>query len=250
MKRLLRKLHLISAPKVEESKTRSKKVPVVPNARASYADHMSNLAARHDLETAMSLVVGGNYVEVGETLRKRLVRFGLKTGDYLIDVGCGSGRVATALTRSPLGKELSYLGLDVVPAMLDFAREKCQRPDWRFELATEPKIPERDNCADFVCFFSVFTHLMQEESFLYLREARRVLKPGGLIAASYLDISAPGQWAIFETNVNSTKARQLMPMDIFLSPDFFKIWAAKLDLEIVSDPPVEQGQRLCLLRKR
>lgn len=247
MKGLLWKLGFNSEPK--KVRPPSKKMAVVPNARLSYVDHLARLSERHDVDTAMSLAVGGDYTKMGEALRARLEQLGLKANDYLIDVGCGSGRVATALASAPLGKNLRYLGLDVVPAMLEFARAKCQRPDWRFELATEPKIPEGDNCADFVCFFSVFTHLLQEESFLYLREARRVLKSGGLIAASYLDISAPGHWEIFEANVNSTKARQLKPMDIFLSPQFFAVWAERLDLEIVSDPPVQGGQRLCLLRK-
>jgi ubiquinone/menaquinone biosynthesis C-methylase UbiE len=121
---------------------------------------------------------------------------------------------------------------------------------WRFELVLEPKIPEVDACADMVCFISVFTHLMQEESFLYLREAQRVVKPGGRILASYLDINAPEHWKIFEANVNSAEARQSKPMDIFLSSDFLKVWAEKLDLEIVQDEPPGAGQRLCVLRKR
>ena len=78
-----------------------------------------------------------------------------------------------------------------------------------------------------VCFISVFTHLMQEESFLYLREAQRVVKQGGRILASYLDINAPEHWKIFEANVNSAEARQSKPMDIFLCRDFLKVWAEK-----------------------
>jgi SAM-dependent methyltransferase len=84
----------------------------------------------------------------------------------------------------------------------------------------EPRIPEADGVAEMVCFFSVFTHLVQEESFLYLQEAERVLKPGGRIIASYLDIADPSHWSIFEANVRSTRLRQEKPMDIFLSEDF------------------------------
>ncbi|MGH7958669.1 MAG: class I SAM-dependent methyltransferase [Opitutaceae bacterium] len=49
------------------------------------------------------------------------------------------------------------------------------RPDWRFEHSDGITIPCTDAEADFVCFFSVFTHLSQEDMFRHLREANRVL---------------------------------------------------------------------------
>lgn len=211
---------------------------------------MSRFLATFDRESAMSYIVGGQYETMGEGLRRIVESHGLKEGDYLIDVGCGSGRLAWSLSQSKFRDTIRYLGIDIVPEMLEFAAEKCGQPMWRFELVLEPKIPEVDACADMVCFISVFTHLMQEESFLYLREAQRVVKPGGRILASYLDINAPEHWKIFEANVNSAEARQSKPMDIFLSSDFLKVWAEKLDLEIVQDEPPAAGQRLCVLRKR
>ncbi len=253
MKDLLRKLHLIPDPRAGQENRRSeqeKRNLAVPNARRPYADHLASLLEKNDPETAMSLAVGGDYEVMGEALRERLVRFGLRPDHYLIDVGCGSGRVASAFARSDFRDTLRYLGVDIVPEMLAFAAEKCRKPRWRFELVTEPKIPESDEVADMVCFFSVFTHLMEEESFLYLREAKRVLKPGGRIVASYLDIAEPMHWEIFETNVQSARRRQEKPMDIFLSAAFFDTWASKLDLEIIENRAPDCGQRTCVLQKR
>jgi ubiquinone/menaquinone biosynthesis C-methylase UbiE len=167
----------------------------------------------------------------------------------LIDVGCGSGRLAYALSRSKYRDTIRYLGIDIIPAILEFAAEKCQCPSWRFELVTDLKIPEPDECADIVCFFSVFTHLMQEESFIYLREAQRVLKPGGKIVISYFDMADPKHWEIFESNVNSVRGRQSKPMDIFLSEDFLNVWAHKLNLEILNGRAPDCGQRTCILQK-
>lgn len=247
----LRKKDKAEGARREKQRMEKKKRDIaVPNARLSYEDLMSNLLAKHDAETAMSLAVGGDYELMGDALRARLEGFGLKETDYLIDVGCGSGRLAYALSRSKYRETIRYLGLDIVPAMIAFAAAKCQQPSWRFELITEPKIPEADDCADMVCFFSVFTHLMQEESFIYLREAQRVLRPGGKIIATYLDIMDPKHFEIFETNVKSARIRQSKPMDIFLSADFLNIWAAKLDLEILDGRAPRCGQRTCILQKR
>ncbi|MGH8095162.1 MAG: class I SAM-dependent methyltransferase [Chthoniobacterales bacterium] len=252
MKNLLRKLHLIPNQRAEREKRSAEKARrnlTVPNARRSYADYLASLLAKKHPETAMSLAVGGDYEVMGEALRQRLVRFGLQPDNYLIDVGCGSGRLAFACARSDFRDTLRYLGVDIVPEMLAFAAEKCRQPRWRFELVTDPRIPENDEVADMVCFFSVFTHLMEEESFLYLREARRVLRPGGRIVASYLDIAMPAHWEIFEANVQSARWRQEKPMDIFLSAAFFETWAARLELDLIEDRAPDCGQRTCVLQK-
>jgi len=137
VKSILRKLHLVrdkGALKEKQRAEKLKKNQVVPNARVSYPDHLSNLLAKNDREWAMSLAVGGDYEVMGEALRERLVKLGLQPNDYLIDVGCGSGRVAFAFARSDFRDTLRYLGVDIVPEMLAFAAEKCRHPLWRFEL--------------------------------------------------------------------------------------------------------------------
>ena len=79
------------------------------------------------------------------------------------------------------------MGIDIVPEMIPFARDKCERPDWRFVVVEGLSIPEQDNVADYISFFSVITHLTAEESFRYLQDAARTLKQGGKIVASFLD---------------------------------------------------------------
>jgi peptidoglycan/LPS O-acetylase OafA/YrhL len=71
--------------------------------------------------------------------------------------------------------------------MIAFASEKCERPDWRFEVVEGLSIPEKDGVVDYVSFFSVITHLRPQESLQYLHDAKRTLKPGGKIVASFLD---------------------------------------------------------------
>jgi ubiquinone/menaquinone biosynthesis C-methylase UbiE len=113
---------------------------------------------------------------------------GLQPDGYLFDVGCGPGRLAKPLSAYLNGR---YLGIDIVPELVEHARATVDRPDWRFKVADGLTIPEKVGEANQVCFFSVLTHLLHEQSFRYLEEARRVLKPTGRIIFSFLEFGAP-----------------------------------------------------------
>ena len=186
------------------------------------------LKQSHSHDEAVKLAVGGEFDAVGRLLLDALVYHGLRETDYLIDVGCGSGRLAKPLSTYLAGK---YLGIDVVPELVDYAQKLASRPDWRFELASGLKIPEEDQKADMVCFFSVVTHLLHEESFVYLKEAKRVLKPGGKIVVSFLDFRMPGHWPYFENNIKDIGIGS-HPMNVFTCPDMFRAWAKHLDLDV------------------
>src|SRR5260370_5107046 len=136
------------------------------------------IAVDPDYEVAMARAVGGNYYEAGALERGILESLGLQGANYVIDIGAGSGRLATALRDLP---NLRYLGTDVVPELLEFARKKCGREDWTFKQVDTIEIPEEDGVADFVVFFSVLTHLTEKESYRYLQEAKRVLTNKGTI---------------------------------------------------------------------
>src|SRR5688572_2504534 len=111
----------------------------------------------------MKLAIGGQFEAYGQIEADMLRFFGLREHATLIDVGCGSGRLAIPLSKTHQG---SYLGTDVVPDLIEFARASCSRPDWRFEVVDRLRIPARDQSADMVCFFSVLTHLLHEQSYL------------------------------------------------------------------------------------
>jgi SAM-dependent methyltransferase len=196
---------------------------------ATYRKFVQTLGRRYKHDVAMKTAVGGQFEAFGVIEREILVQYGLKPDDYVIDVGCGSGRLAKPLSSFLRGR---YLGIDVVPDLVDFARNLVQRPDWRFEIAAGLEIPEKNERADMVCFYSVFTHLLHEQSFVYLREAKRVLKQGGRIVFSFLEFAMPNHWAVFESNIGSIGGDAHLNM--FMSRDGITAWAGALDLQIVA----------------
>ncbi len=184
---------------------------------------------RSGLDHGMQQAIGGEFVAFGILERELLIHYGLGENDYLIDIGCGSGRLAKPMAQFLKGR---YLGTDVVPDLVRYGQKLADRPDWRFETVSTTIIPERDNQADMVCFFSVFTHLLHEQSYLYLQEARRVLKPGGKIVFSFLEFKIPSHWTVFESTVGAVGSGK--PLNVFIDRDAIFSWAAHLDLQIVA----------------
>jgi ubiquinone/menaquinone biosynthesis C-methylase UbiE len=196
--------------------------------RKAHRRLLQQLRSTYTNDEAVRRAVGGEFEGYGALLRDALIFHGLKPNDYLIDVGCGSGRLAKPLAEYLKGK---YLGIDVVPGLVGYARKLVARSDWRFEVAEGLKIPEADGQADMVCFFSVLTHLLHEESFVYLLEAKRVLKPGGKIVFSFLDFRVPSHWGSFESNVRDIGIGA-QPMNVFVCADMLREWAKRLELEV------------------
>jgi ubiquinone/menaquinone biosynthesis C-methylase UbiE len=222
--------------------------------KAAYERFVSSVQASHSKDEAMSLAVGGSFERTGSIELALLQHFGLRPDSYLIDVGCGSGRLAKPLTTYLFGH---YSGFDIVADLVNYARQISGRPDWRFGVVDHIQIPEPDGCADMVCFFSVLTHLLHEQSYWYLEEAIRVLKPGGKIMISFLDFDETAHWPIFIYTLKLSKDSADVPMNVFMSKEMIRTFALHLNLEIerfvgATEEIVQcgvLGQSLCVLRK-
>jgi len=196
--------------------------------KKSYQDHVAALEARLETEEALKLAIGGEFIAVGKLEYHLLRSLGLADGHFVVDVGCGSGRLSVQLAPFP---GIRYLGCDVVDHLIARASELSERPDWSFQCTKGTTIPCESESADFVCFFSVFTHLLHEDSFRYFKEAARVLKPGGLLVFSFLEFRIPCHWNIFEATVNDSVPGQ--HLNQFIDRDGIAAWAVHSGLEIV-----------------
>jgi SAM-dependent methyltransferase len=132
-------------------------------------------------------------VEKRDKLRWTFQRYaGLRQDEDVLDVGCGVGRAALALTGFLTG---IYEGFDVDPDLI----ARCQQnitpghSNFRFRRAdvfngtynprgmpaSEFTFPYKDKSFDLVFGLSLFTHLLPADLERYLSETRRVLRADG-----------------------------------------------------------------------
>lgn len=117
--------------------------------------------------------------------REALERNGLRPGQRLLDVACGTGLVAVQAMKI-LGSAENITCLDASEGMLAIARTKLQA---RFLCARAEQIPLPDNSFEFLTMGYALRHVTDLEG--AFREYCRVLAPGGKLLI--LEITKPAR---------------------------------------------------------
>jgi ubiquinone/menaquinone biosynthesis C-methylase UbiE len=182
------------------------------------------LRLKYPLDEAMSRAVGGNYEQVGLQEAEVVEHAGLRNGHALLDLGCGSGRLAWALGQR---MTIDYCGVDIVKALLRYAKKRSPG-NYRFILNRSLSLPLPDASFDMATAFSVFTHLLHHESYIYLEEFHRLVRPGGAVLFSFLEFSGSGHWEQFQGTVDAQRASRVPHLNQFIERSQIKVWADKL----------------------
>jgi ubiquinone/menaquinone biosynthesis C-methylase UbiE len=117
----------------------------------------------------------------------RMVALGDLRGRTILDVGCGTGRLAVALSER---HDAAVTGLDPSPEMLEVARER--RPSGQWVLGSAESLPFTDGAFERAVSSLVIHHLDRNAAF---HEVRRVLQPTGRFVISTPDPAGfDGHW--------------------------------------------------------
>ena len=190
------------------------KSEVTPHYLREYRAMLKHLRKKYgDEDTAREKAVGLNYDEQGRKQASLVLEYAPEDPFSLLDIGCGSGRAASALRDV---QRLSYTGVDILPELLEYAQKKADRPDWKFFAIEDIDLPVEDASADMVLVMSVFTHLTPDEINRYIKEIHRVVKPGGMVICSYLDRTFPAHVKAFRPKPLQLLGR-LLGRDVMLS---------------------------------
>jgi ubiquinone/menaquinone biosynthesis C-methylase UbiE len=124
----------------------------------------------------------------------------LQAGQRVLEIGCGTGNVVILIKQ--LYPQVDVVGLDPDLRALDRARRKTRRAGLSIQLERgfADALPFAGESFDHVFSSFMFHHLTLDVKAGALREARRVLKPGGslqLLDFGGARVRAPGFFARF-----------------------------------------------------
>lgn len=119
--------------------------------------------------------------------RKLISQAAISSGHQVLEIGCGTGNLA--IIANMLHPATQVLGIDPDPKALSRARRKAQRrgAPVQFDLGFSEELPYPDVSFDRVLSAFMLHHVKPDAKLPSLREALRVLKPGGSLHLADFD---------------------------------------------------------------
>jgi SAM-dependent methyltransferase len=120
-----------------------------------------------------------------QRLAPLLIEFGgLADGEHVLDVGCGTGSLSYALPEA--ANIAAVTGIDQAEVYLDYARQRGSDSRFTFQHADARALPFDDGKFDRAFSMLVLPFIPDAER--AVAEMRRVVRPGGTVAAAVLDL--------------------------------------------------------------
>ncbi|GGV64363.1 methyltransferase [Streptomyces thermoviolaceus subsp. apingens] len=157
--------------------------------------------------TARAADWDSRFPDDGPAYAAAVAGLGLRSGDRVLDAGCGTGRALPAL-RAAVGASGMVVGVDLTPAMLHAAVRAGRHRDGRLLLADVAALPLRSGSFDAVFAAGLISHLPRPAE--NLRELRRVVRPGGILALFH---------PVGRAALAAHQGRQITPDDLRAEPN-------------------------------
>lgn len=139
----------------------------------------------YDAEYFLGAAVGAHEYQAGVSHGRywfALDRLDLPAGGTLLDVGCGRGELLCLAAEQGAGR---LIGVEYAQAAVDLAIQHVERvgpaAPCEIHLADARDLPLEDDSVDAVTLMDVIEHLTPTEQEAAVKEARRVLRPGGML---------------------------------------------------------------------
>jgi ubiquinone/menaquinone biosynthesis C-methylase UbiE len=117
-----------------------------------------------------------------------------RSGDRILDVGCGTGYFATMLAQiaGPAGV---VVGVDAAPEMIAYATSRSRSAaNLSFELGSAGALSFPDSGFDVVVSSLTMHHLAPADQLPAIQEMRRVLRPGGTLMIAEFQAPTGHAW--------------------------------------------------------
>lgn len=201
------------------------------------------------------------FVATAAELANLVIDRGLPRTGTVLDVGSGYGRLAIGL-RNSTDFDGSYIGFDILRKHVRWCRRTLTplAGSYRFRHVdlrnarynpagtVDPlsfRFPAGIGTIDAIALFSIFTHLYRADIEHYLREFRRVLKPGGVAITTWFLYDEQRLPAIFSASSQFAMTHELDEHTRYFNPDdplhaiaydeaFVRRLAAEAGLEVAS----------------
>jgi ubiquinone/menaquinone biosynthesis C-methylase UbiE len=148
-------------------------------------------AANYDFSANLYYLIG--FTEA--RYRKRAVStLGLKSGDTVVEVGCGTGLNFSYLLQS-IGDTGRLIGIDLTDAMLEKAMKRIRRNRWRNVDLVEADAASYIFPAGIQGVLSTFALTLVPEYEQVIDHAARALVPGGRFVIA--DFKKPDRWPLW-----------------------------------------------------
>ena len=149
------------------------------------AKHYENLLARH-----YSWMVGGAFDAKVTEQRALLEELGVKGNGIAIDLGCGPGYQTVALAKLGFSPVMAVDGSQLLLDELQSHVKGLPVKPVRADIRDLKQVAASDSASAIVCMGDTLTHLESlEDASRLLADAHRALKPGGILALTFRDLS-------------------------------------------------------------
>jgi SAM-dependent methyltransferase len=161
------------------------------NERARVDAHFYVAFGGRDQSEEEFLATASDVLRSIERQLKRLPAKANRRAWRALEIGCGPGRLV-----KPLSRHFGEIhGVDVSDEMIRLARERLS--DIRhahFHATDGATLPQfADESFEFIYSYAVFQHIPSPDVVLeYMREVRRLLKPGGVFHGQFNGVAPPG----------------------------------------------------------